>query len=320
MRTLDQTSALSDGAITPPKQRDIINENPGILKIDNFVFARKMVEHGLIWGAGAALSLGVGGAFGVVFGSILMGFVYARNLEIVHECIHNTALSWKPLNSVFGVLMSIPMITSFAGWRRSHLQHHMDVRHEGFEFELESIRGPFSLLRHFLMIDNILIMFRKMYVAVIGKTEENDIRDDEKLDLRIMAAVIVGVVAVSIITPTTIFVSLWLLPLIPASIFNFHIQLPEHFECERESRDAFKNSRSVEAEGIVAWAVNNNHLHVEHHWLPAAPIPNLPIIARRVRPYIHYRAQSYASFYGQFYRQLFSPESPAGTGADARNA
>ncbi|MFZ5964258.1 fatty acid desaturase family protein [Thalassococcus sp. BH17M4-6] len=306
-----QPPSLAEHA--PPKQRDILRESPELLEIDNWVFVRKMVEHGVIWGAGAWLALSVGGFWGLTLGAILMGFVYARNMEIVHECIHNTAIRWKPLNTVFGILMATPMITSFAAWKRSHLQHHQDVRHEGFEFELENIRGVGSLLWHWLMIDNIIVMFRKMGLALLGRTKHHGIRDDERRDLLIMAAVIVAVVAVSVLWPTWIFVKLWLLPLIPASIFNFHIQLPEHFECDRESRDAFRNSRSVDANGLVAWAVNNNHLHVEHHWLPAVPIKNLPIIERKVRPYIQYRAESYAGFYARFYKQLFADPAASRT-------
>ena len=74
------------------------------------------------------------------------------------------------------------------------------------------------------------------------------------------------------------------------------IELPEHYRCDTDSTDSFRNSRSIRSTPFLTWFTNGNNLHVEHHLLPGLPIERLHELHERIAPRIKYLCPTYVSF------------------------
>lgn len=56
---------------------------------------------------------------------VLAGMSLYGAVAIVHDLAHNSFLSSRPLNAVFGYLLAPLLLMEFGGFRRSHLDHHL---------------------------------------------------------------------------------------------------------------------------------------------------------------------------------------------------
>ena len=214
----------------------------------------------------------------VIAGVFLLGAVYARNLEFAHQCLHNTAFGSRRANRIIGTILSLPMLVSFTEWRREHMQHHRDVRREGFRYELDRLTTKRELLLHIFMVRHFLSNGR--IVAAAG---------------------LAGALGLLLRSPLPVL--LVLAPLPVAALVHTHIELPEHLDCERSSRDALRNSRVMRAGPLVTWFVHFNNYHAVHHWKAGVPNRKLPV-AYRTAP-VAFAKSSYAAFYRSFYRRFF---------------
>src|SRR3989338_1170387 len=62
-----------------------------------------------------------------VFGIVLLGAMFAHAVELQHQCLHYTAFQSRGMNRIIGILLGLPMLTSFHAYRRSHLDHHRNL-------------------------------------------------------------------------------------------------------------------------------------------------------------------------------------------------
>lgn len=315
------TDALQQGGKEPLQAiRADLLARPDFMTVRQSDFLLKLAEQAAIIGLGVWLAVGTGNLLAMGLGIFLLGAAYARNLELVHECIHYIAFRRRLSNKVWGAVLALPMLTSFEEWRYAHLRHHADVRNEGFQFTAETIGGPGQILSHFFMLDYYRDAVRKMAQSVSGGVAAAaDIRSAVNRDYQFMLAAVLAAVALSFLWQTWLFALVWLLPLAVASVINFHIQLPEHYQCETAAKDAMRNSRTIEAGRFAAWYVNSNNLHTSHHWIPTAPIRQLREIDAAVRPYIETAGETYPAFYARFYRQLWTKwraGRPSSSGGD----
>lgn len=255
-------------------------------------------------GGGAALALVAASVWLRLVGVLILGAAYARNLELMHECMHFTALRSSRANRFFGVLLGLPMLTSFEEWRRSHLRHHADVRNE-FQFSFDKVDSWAELLRCWLMLDHYKNAYVNMVRSIGGGVDaHSSIRRAVNREYLLMATAHVAALTVTIVFQTAAVVWLWLLPLMVASIVNFHIQLPEHYECDTSSTQALRNSRSIRASRTAAWFVNNNNFHAAHHWMAAMPIPKLPQLDTELRKQVNVERDTYPRFFRNYYAHL----------------
>ena len=91
----------------------------------------------------------------IIVGVVLLGILYARNLEFMHAALHGGLLRGGRANRMVGALLGAPMLVSFSLWRAEHAQHHRDVRDEGFAYEYERLNGLFELLIHMFMMRHL---------------------------------------------------------------------------------------------------------------------------------------------------------------------
>lgn len=244
-----------------------------------------MAEQAVLWCAGCALVVITKPA--APAGFFVLGLVYARNLEFVHECLHATALPRPRANAIAGTLLAIPMLVSFRQWRREHMRHHRDVRIEGFNYKYERLTNLFEYVAHSLML--------RHFTESIARITRGD--REYRGVLIALVAVALACLALHSFVPAL----LWIAPLPFAAIIHAHIELPEHFGLPQiASSDPLRNSRVIPAGRFVTWLVNANNYHAIHHWQPRLPIREL--------------ASSYAALpaasvitttYARFYRDFF---------------
>lgn len=214
----------------------------------------------------------------VIAGVFVLGLVYARNLEFVHQCLHNTAFRSRTVNRIAGTLLALPMLVWFEEWRREHVQHHADVRREGFRYELDRLTSRRELVLHLFMVRHFLSGGRIVAASALA-------------------------LACSELTHSALALLLFIAPLPVAALVHTHIELPEHLDCDRSSTDAAENSRIVRASRLAAWFVHYNNYHALHHWRAGVPNRKLPALYRsgaRTFP-----ETTYAGFFRSFYARFF---------------
>jgi fatty acid desaturase len=306
MREISPSTAAPSIEPTLRGIRTRLTARPGLMTVRSSFFVAKLAEQAAMFGAGSWLVLGTQSLVAAIAGVGLLGATYARNLELMHECMHFLAFRSRRTNRFFGVLLGLPMLTSFEEWRYSHLQHHADVRNEGFQFNLDEIDSLAELLFHYLMVNHYRDAFKKMYRALRGGVDApTAIRRAVNRNYQLMFTMVGAMTLASIVLESWIFVLLWLLPLIVAGVVNFHIQLPEHYQCDTTTNDAMRNSRTIQASRIAAWFVNNNNFHTSHHWIPTAPIRQLRKIDVEIRQFVQTAGESYPQFYRNYYARLW---------------
>jgi len=215
-----------------------------------------------------------------IVGIALIGIAYARNLEFAHECLHATALPRAKHNVIAGTILCAPMLVSFKQWRREHMQHHRDVRIEGFHYEYPRLTTWREYAVHALMLRHFASR------AVL------------------LATITLITAAVCAILHSWLPLLLVIAPMPFAAIVHTHIELPEHFGLEHiASSDPMENSRIIPANRFATWFVNANNYHAIHHWKPSMPISQLRL-AYESLPAASNNTASYRAFYRTFYRGL----------------
>lgn len=245
--------------------------------------------------------------------SLLLGLAYAHAVELQHQCLHNTAYRSKFWGRVVGILLGLPSLVSFSDYQNSHLKHHRLLGtpedKEFFNYSYKKLNSLTSLIPHLWMMRHHRDVMGYIFNSARGKL----VRKDEaslkmakriRFEYQLMAVSLAAMALVTIFFQTTIFLKLWLVPLLIAVPTHALIELPEHIGCNTTLADVLVNTRTMKASKLVVWFVNGNNYHVEHHWLPAVPNNKFPELHAYVASRTTYADVSYWSFYSQFFRNL----------------
>ena len=270
--------------------------------VDPHLFFRKLLEQAVLFTIGALLAAVSGAWPAHLLGLLIVGVVFARNLGLMHECLHGTALRGRLANRLAGTMLGLPMLVSFTEWRAVHAQHHRDVRTEGFQYRLERLRDWRELVLHLIMARHFGVALATIIESIARAPRRVDaslarsIRGEHLLMFAMLLLMLERA-----FRGTSLPLELWAFSLPIAILVHVHIELPEHLDCATETRDALQNARIVRAGRFAAWLTNNNHLHAAHHWLASVPIANLPHLTSSIEPHAMYVEESYLAFYRRFY-------------------
>jgi len=250
----------------------------------------------------------------VVLAQLLLGAAYAHGVELTHQALHLTGFSNKRMNRFFGVLMSIPMLVSFSGYQDSHLYHHQNVGtpedSEFFNYGNRNSIRIWDLITHFFMIEHFIKFFKFAFISFSNKEFQCKILKDKSIKIkneyRIMAILFFGALLYTVASGNLIFIYIWLIPLfVFSSPIHALIELPEHYNCNNNSKNYFENTRTIQSNAFMTWFTNGNNFHVEHHIRAAAPIENLKDIHKEIGEKIMYKNRTYREFYISFIKDLF---------------
>jgi len=245
--------------------------------------------------------------------SLLLGLAYAHAVELEHQCLHNTAYRSRFWGRVAGVLLGLPSLVSFSDYQNSHLKHHRLLGtpedKEFFNYAYKKLNSFPALVTHLWMVRHHRDVVGYIFNSARGKL----VRKDEatlkmakkiRFEYQLMAVFLTTMALVTIFFETTLFLKLWLIPMLIAVPTHALIELPEHIGCNTTIADVLVNTRTIKTNRLLVWFVNGNNYHVEHHWLPAVPNDKFPQLHTYVSSRTAYADVSYRSFYTQFFRNL----------------
>ena len=281
---------------------------PVELKPNSSVFGMKIALWAvlLVWALEAALSASW---FWSATGTVLLGLMFAHGVELQHQALHNSGFRSRRLNEFAGVVLGIPMLVSFAGYQASHLRHHKylgtDKNREFFDYGDQYGQGGLSAAWHAILRFSMLSHYRTFACgvarAIAGRSypgETQYVSRRMRRDHLLMLAGILALGVASYLMSEQLLIRGWLIPLtVVAAPVHALIELPEHFRCETDSTDTFRNTRTIRSNAFLTWFTNGNNLHVEHHLLPRLPIEELTELHRRVAPQIKYLCPTYIAFF-----------------------
>jgi fatty acid desaturase len=299
--------------------------------IDGRIFAVKLTVLVVVIGAGAAL-VAFGTIWSVPAGVLLLGLMYAHALELQHEALHGIGFRRPQANVVAGVLLGIPMLTSFAAYRTSHMRHHRDLgtpeNKEFFDYgdqygdegrsklgNLVSWAYRLSMIAHYGQF--FLLVAKSVTVRPLDGEKPVTARHIRR-DYLIMAALLAATLAWTAVTGNLLLVWLWFVPMVlVAAPAHALVELPEHFRCETGTTDVFRNTRTIRSNRFMAWFTNGNNFHVEHHFMPSLPISQLPELHDALDGRVEYDHlhPSYAEFFAHLRKTAPRPSEDKVTNA-----
>jgi len=245
-------------------------------------------------------------------GVVALGLLYAHAVELQHQCLHNTAFRKSSINRVVGITLGLPSLVSFSDYQASHFRHHKLLGtpedKEFFNYNYESLTSLKAIIPHLFMLRHYRDVAVNILRAFVGVTRSDvSVRLAHRIrtEYLIMSLFLAGMVTLTLVFWTPIFVKLWLLPLLIAIPTHALIELPEHIGCDNGTVDVLNNTRTVKAGLFAAWFTDGNNYHVEHHWLPGVPNEKLPQLHRKLGEKIVYLETSYPAFYLNFLKQLY---------------
>ena len=294
------------------------------------VFIIKLIVFSLICSAGIALTVafeswGVRG-----LGIVIMGIMFAHAVELQHECLNNSAFKKPWMNRLVGFFLGLPNLVSYSHYQYYHLAHHRNL---GTSKDAEFFDNPYLRIRRSRNFKNILFLLLSLfniprmgrvvcdiYKSILG----NDIIDKapHKVNKRLhieylsMLFILTLTIAICIATKSWSGVIIWLasLLLVGEPVHSL-IELPEHVDCQRDSMNPHKNTRTIEGSWFSFWLTNGNNFHVEHHKHPSATISQLPLVYK-TDPRVH---KSFHRSYFDFYMNFFLGKDLTSQGAALKN-
>ncbi|HVF90033.1 MAG TPA: fatty acid desaturase [Blastocatellia bacterium] len=247
-----------------------------------------------------------------VIPSIFLGLMYAHAVELQHQCLHKTAFKGKPWNRRVGVLLGLPLLVSYSDYQTSHMKHHKLLGtpedKEFFNYGYDVLTNIKALIPHLFMVRHYRDVAGFIWQSVFGKiAREANPRAVTRIrnEYRLMAVFLLAMLGITIGFETTLFLKLWLVPLLIGVPTHALIELPEHIGCNVGIPDVLKNTRTIRASSFGTWFTDGNNYHVEHHWLPGVPNDKFPELHKYVVGSIETLETSYWSFYKGFLNQLY---------------
>ena len=309
----------SFGSVAAPS---LVGYRTDLRKVTPGIFVIKLAIVGtLLTGTG----LGVLATHGLsrILLQICLGAVLAHATELIHQCLHRTAMGRAGRDQFFGMVLATPLGISFWRYLVDHFNHHKDVTKESFSYnyqrmESSSLRVRLAgFVRHLSMLDHFLETFKWIGLAVSGRidsklagygpTLNRAVARKITRDYLFMAGLLVLAFTVSLAFRTDIIVQLYLIPMIIGwAPIHALIELPEHWKCDTSSPEARLNTRSIRGSKFARWYVNNNCNHVGHHCDINVAMERLPEFESSLMaesPFTHFE-ESYPRFFCRFFRFL----------------
>lgn len=254
---------------------------------------------------------------------LVLGAMFAHGVELEHEMIHQRHFG-KRWGDAIGFLLGLPMLVEFTRYRITHSYHHRAVGtpddEESFAYNFAQLGAPLSFALHLSMVSHYRNVLNNLGHAILGNTTaiRQGMGNAGKTappaavqrilrGYRVMALVILAAIALSLALHTTLFVQVWLLPLLFAGPIHALIELPEHWGCHTDSPDMMVNTRTIRPSRLADWFTNGNCWHVEHHYKPAMPMADLPQLHDQIAPQIKFLNCGYGEFYRAFWMALWHP-------------
>jgi fatty acid desaturase len=275
---------------------------PELIKVD---MARAVLKVTVYFGVSAALVALIvtqQSMLVTVLAQMALGLLWAHGLELQHECLHQAMFPSRTANRLLGFLFGAPMLVSYSHYHYQHLHHHKHVGTsedaEIFNYERSSLNNPiaffiraWNLSRIPAFLLTLLGFLQGSYPPVFSAPHK---RREVLVEYLALALLLGGGLYAILSGAAPILVKVWLIPWLAfGEFFHFMIELPEHLGCDKSKKDVFINTRSYKTNPVIAYLVNGNNYHVEHHLFPRVAIHKLAQVHELLKPRIQHLGKSY---------------------------
>ncbi|MEU6628811.1 fatty acid desaturase [Streptomyces parvus] len=281
-------------------------ERTRVSRADETVFVLKVVLAVAICALGGYLALS-GGWLGASIGVLLLAAIYTHMVELQHQCLHHSSFRRSRLHRPVGIVLGLPLLTSYSHYRVQHLQHHKylgtpdDSEFFGFDTRQPLTRG--SLLRSTLSPERLVLVAGDVLASCRGTWtyKQGTIGDRPRrhviAEYRLFAVATAVAVALCFSGHGRAVLVLWLIPLLVSIPIHFLLELPEHVLCDTDSTDVLRNTRTISGSWFSRWFTNGNNFHVEHHAAMVVPINRLRERHPLARELAVHTEHSYVTFF-----------------------
>lgn len=262
-----------------------------------------------LMGVSIWLILSFDGAFSLI-GILILGLMYGHAVELQHQALHNTGFPSKAWNRSVGFLLGLPMLVSYSDYQYHHFRHHRLLgtkeNREFFNYGYDRLTSLKPLIAHLLMLSHYRDVSKFIFRSLLGRFQPG-VKEDAAVRIRteyqLMAVFLFAMAAITIAFRTTLFLEIWLLPLLVSIPTHALIELPEHWGKEHYTLDVRINTRTIRAGWFGYWFTNGNNFHVEHHWLPSVPNDRFRDLHQLIEKDIE--SETYPQFYKKFFLELY---------------
>jgi fatty acid desaturase len=246
-----------------------------------------------------------------VLAQMVLGLLWAHGLELQHECLHQALFPSRTVNRLLGFVFGAPMLVSYSHYHYQHLHHHKHIGTsedaEIFNYERSSLSNPlafviraWNLSRVPAFLTTLLGFLQGSYPAVFSSPHK---RREVLVEYLALALLLGGGLYAVLSGAAPVLVKVWLIPWLAfGEFFHFMFELPEHLGCDKSKKDIFTNTRSYKTNPLMAYLVNGNNYHVEHHLFPRVAIHKLAAVHELIKP----RIQNLGKSYREAVRQVLS--------------
>ncbi|MDH1916179.1 fatty acid desaturase [Acinetobacter junii] len=281
---------------------------------NDVTFGLKLTIYLILLGTGGSCALS-GNIYLTMCGIVLLGAMFAHGVELQHQVLHGQGFHHRKLNEFVGIVLGLPMLVSYADYQYSHLHHHKYLgtpeNREYFDYgdqygEL-SLKSISSLLNRLFMLAHYPMFLKNIFIALLSNYKDvpKHVSKKIKRDYLTMLLMIMILSALSIWFRNSIILYIWLCPLLlVAAPIHALIEMPEHFRCDTNSIDPFRNTRTIKSNAFMNWFTNGNNYHVEHHLMPGLPIDRLHDLHEKIKDKNEFQETTYRDFYLGLFKSM----------------
>ncbi|KTC88167.1 fatty acid desaturase family protein [Legionella drozanskii] len=240
--------------------------------------------------------------------AFILGFILAGGLNLAHECLHQTYLKNRFLNTQIGRFFSAILLINFTLYKEHHLQHHKYV---GTEKDTET-KIEFKSLAHYIFFItglpfafakisktlNVLLQIYPYYIDGVKKKKR------ALWDSLFICVLLVLFFSFTLLFPRIMFYCYWL-PLLFSYMWILFFGLPEHLDCNHVP-DFYSESRSILSNYIVRLFLWNGNFHAEHHLYPGLAGSGLQKLFKKNIDSVFYQEKSYLYWHIRLIKKLIN--------------
>ncbi len=238
---------------------------------------------------------------------LIQGLLICFLFTTLHECVHQTPFRSEALNVWVGRLCGFLVFLGPEWFRYFHFAHHRFTHDPDRDPELASPK-PRTAWQYLVYISGLpdwIGRLRTLLRNAFRPNEDNYVpaRGKAKVmaEARVLLALYVVLIALSLLLWTPVLIYLWLLPYLLGGPFLRCYLLAEHTRCPHVA-SMLENTRTTFTNSIVRFLAWNMPYHVEHHAYPSVPFHKLPAFHEHTRAHIVHSEQGYARFNGRYLR------------------
>lgn len=245
-----------------------------------------------------------------------LGFLLSGFFNAAHDCVHRTHMLTAAGNRIAGVLWSVPVLSNFSIYRRSHLVHH---RRTGLEGDTEPPQKLDGIMRYLASVSGVgywRFVVGTMVRCWRGSLPEHADRQAAFVDNAVLSIWIAAALLATFAFPRALILTYWL-PLACSAPWMILLAIPEHYGLEKVPT-VDHNARTVTSNAVVRFVQWNANYHADHHRFPGVPAVNLPRLRRTSgTPPGENIADSYAGFHARLVASLLRAGADRSQSGDA---